>query len=367
MNPLQRLYQTKLALLATLATVAGVALLFFAHWVDRTGPAWLQAWPLTDVGSALFTTGLIAVFFEYVDNEDAEARATQRLDAAITRKASTIRDAVIDGFAFNADDLARVASPATLDQIARNTLALQLGDRQLAADVYTDLREQVIRAGERWYDLSLSVTLSPWDRGPARSPDALFVATVRREYRVTPTSSTMRFTCVSDLEEYRELLQDPSSTFAWYFRPVAGMTAASDDAFELVQFTVDGKPRSIRRSTRATGQSYSVNLGRPAEAGAKEVTISYTYRVLAQQSGHLIWLDIPKPTKGLKIDFRYGGCGIRYVNVVNFIASAQPTRITESPASVPTPSIEVSFDGWVFPKSGVAFVWVLEKEEAKHG
>jgi hypothetical protein len=32
------------------------------------------------------------------------------------------------------------------------------------------------------------------------------------------------------------------------------------------------------------------------------------------------------------------------------------------PASDPTPSIEVGFDGWALPKAGVGFVWVLEEE-----
>ncbi|GAA0830198.1 hypothetical protein ACFQVD_43045 [Streptosporangium amethystogenes subsp. fukuiense] len=43
----------------------------------------------------------------------------------------------------------RVASPDTLDQIARNALALQLGDRPLAEDIYADIKEQIIRSGER--------------------------------------------------------------------------------------------------------------------------------------------------------------------------------------------------------------------------
>jgi hypothetical protein len=30
----------------------------------------------------------------------------------------------------------------------------------------------------------------------------------------------------------------------------------------------------------------------------------------------------------------------------------------------PTPSVEVGFDGWMFPKAGVAFVWVLDEEVA---
>jgi hypothetical protein len=32
-------------------------------------------------------------------------------------------------------------------------------------------------------------------------------------------------------------------------------------------------------------------------------------------------LDFPRPTKGLKVHFAYGGCGIDRVNVVDYIAS----------------------------------------------
>lgn len=365
MPPLERLYRTKLALLATLTTVVGLAVLFVVRWIADAGPAWLRAWPLTEIGSTLFATGLIVIAFEYIDREDADARAMARLDAAITQKAPAIRDAVIQGFAFNADDLARVASPDTLDQIARNALALQLGDRPLAEDVYADIKEQIIRSEERWQNLDVSVSLSPWEGGPPSGPDAMFVVTVRREYRVTSPSSVMRFTCVSDRQDYRELLEDPSSTFAWYFPPAAGLTGASREAFELVQFTVDGQARNVRRSERAKGQVFSVTTGTSKNAEPREVTISYTFRTLARQHGHVLWLDIAKPTKGLKIELRYGDCGIAEMKTLNFIASARPTRVTESPNAVPTPSVEVAFDGWVFPKSGVGFVWVLEEEVRK--
>jgi hypothetical protein len=33
-------------------------------------------------------------------------------------------------------------------------------------------------------------------------------------------------------------------------------------------------------------------------------------------------------------------------------------------ATAPTPSIALRFDGWMLPKAGVAFVWVLEREIA---
>jgi len=72
-NPLHRLYRTKLALLATIFTVAGFALLFLAQWNHWAA---LSKLPIGDVGLALFTTGLIVVAFEYVDSQDADERAS---------------------------------------------------------------------------------------------------------------------------------------------------------------------------------------------------------------------------------------------------------------------------------------------------
>jgi hypothetical protein len=180
----------------------------------------------------------------------------------------------------------------------------------------------------------------------------------------------MRFSCVSDPDTYRDLLQDPTSAQVWYFKPIADLHGGSDDAFQLMQFNVNGKPRPIRRSRQARGQSYVVNLaykqveetGVPASASPQAVIVSYTYRVLVRRGGHLLYLDLGTLTKGLKIAFRYGGCGIQEVTPLCFIASAEPSRVLRSPTSTPTPSIEVGFDGWVLPRSGVAFVWTLQGE-----
>jgi hypothetical protein len=365
-SPLQRLYQTKLALLATVSTVAGVALMVLARWASTQMTLnWLHNLPINDVGSALLTTGLIVILFEYVDAQDAEERATQRLRKVLADSKGELRDAVVEGFAFTPDSLTNVASPATLDRVVENCLGLQLGDRTLAKDVYADLREQVVRAQERCQDVQVSVVLSRWDGGSAAGEGAMFVATVKWEYRVVPASPVMRFSCASDPDEYRELLQDPSSNGVWYFEPVAGLDGASPEAYELVQFVVDGRSRPIRRSQRAGTQTFTVNLGQEVVSDGREVTIFYTYRVLIQQRSHLLHLGVAKPSKGFKVQLQYGDCGIRYVNVLDFIASAQQARMVRSPASLPTPAVEVGFDGWVLPGSGVAFVWVLEDERGQ--
>jgi len=181
---------------------------------------------------------------------------------------------VVDAFAFKPDALTNVASPATLDRIVRNTLAIQLGDKALAAEVYDDLRTQVVRANERWHDVNVSIVLTPWAAGPASGTGAMFVATVRWEYRAVPSSSILRFACVSDLDEYRELGLGPTSTGMWYFEPVAGLDGASAEAFELVEVTVNGKARPLRRTTRAGSQIYTVSVGKDPDGGQSEAVIS---------------------------------------------------------------------------------------------
>ncbi|WP_082376144.1 hypothetical protein [Nocardiopsis sp. NRRL B-16309] len=361
-NLYQSLYKTKLTLLAVIAIVVGTALLLLSAWAEQQ-PGWelLSAAVVNDVGVALLTTGLVVIAFEYINREHGEAQAMHRLRQVVAEQAPAIRDAVIQGFAFNADDLARVSSPEVLDQIVRNSLAIQLKDRQLAEDVYTDLRQQVIRAPERWHDVHVSVALDPWKDGPAAGVGSMFVATVRWEYRVVPSSSVMRFSAVSDLDDYRTLLDDPTTTGAWYFEPIANLNGASPESFELVQFTVNGEERRIRRSSRKDEQTYTVDTG-VAAGSSEEAKISYTYRALVQKNSHLLAIDFPRPAKGVKVELWYGNSGIRHMTVLDPIASAQKSHITQRPDSVPTSTVEVGFDGWIFPRSGVVFVWVLEGE-----
>ena len=50
------------------------------------------------------------------------------------------------------------------------------------------------------------------------------------------------------------------------------------------------------------------------------------------------------------------------MSTLDLIPSVRPTRIEQPPASVPNRTIRVDLDGWIFPRSGVAFVWTLDAE-----
>lgn len=256
------------------------------------------------------------------------------------------------------------------DNVIRNSLALRLGDRTFAEEVYNDIRDQAVKASGRWHDAKVEVQLSPLDSsnhtGHGGEPDSahqepMFVVTVRWEYTVVPRHTTRRFACVDDREEYRDLMQEFDGTSAWYFAAKNGIDADSKDAFEVVQFTVNGEERPIRRAVRKSGQIYTVGLGTNPD-DETPVTISYTYRTVTAERGHLLYVGIEQPTRGIEVELDYGDCDIERVSVMDLIASSRSTRTERTPTSVPGRSVRVSFDGWAFPRSGVGFVWVSGTE-----
>ncbi|MCF6476538.1 hypothetical protein FAF44_50645 [Nonomuraea sp. MG754425] len=360
-SALHRLYSTKLVLYAVIGGLAGLALLVVVNVepaVLETG--WIRYVPLKDIGTALLSTALIAVLFEYLEGEDAESRVDERLTRLFPALADTVVSRVLDRFSAESRELPRAMAPEAIDRLATNALSARLGDRELAEEVYADLRAQVIATKERLRDFQVSITLSRFTAGPPSGTGSFLEAVTRCEYLTRDVPERLRFSCVSDIAEYRTLVRDPESTFEWYFEPVGGLHGGSAAAFELFHFTLNGREQQIRRTRRTTSQSFLVdNLAAPPhEQGMARV--SYAYKVLVQRNSHMLNIDVAQPSRGFRVQLSYGACGIRFVNVLDFIAGAVEPRILHTPG--PAPTVSIGFDGWVFPKSGVAFVWVLDEE-----
>jgi len=101
---------------------------------------------------------------------------------------------------------------------------------------------------------------------------------VQWDYTVTPSHPVRKFVCTSDRDEYNDLISDAPATSAWFMTPRPGFPASARNSFELVQFSVDGEERKIRRSERKAGQTYSVDLGDDVVRDGRAVRINHTYR-----------------------------------------------------------------------------------------
>jgi hypothetical protein len=361
---LDRLYRTKMALSCLVLVVSGISAIALGRAVEATGSWSVLKWvPWQELGGILIGAGALSVWLDHFLRREQEHLDELRLRHLFREQAPVMRDAVLDAFAANHEDLARVATPGLLDQLITNSLALRLDDRRFAEEIYQDIRDQAVGSSERWHDAALSVELSPADPGVRSKRGAeLFAVTVRWEYRTVPQHPTRRFVCVGDRREYAEMAGERGATSAWYLKPGTGIDPSTARAFELVQFAVNGQERPIRRAVRKSGQVYTASVGAAHVAAKTEVTIAYTYRTLTSQAGHLLFFDIEQPTRDLKVELAYANCGIASVATLDMIPSVRSTRIEHSPASLPGRTVRVDVDGWVFPRSGIAFVWTLESE-----
>ena len=177
---LHRLRRLKAALLAVSLTLAGILLMMLNAWLTplQLGAwQWLYALPLGELGGTLFGAGLLSTFFEYAFRRDQERAVTERFRQTIHEEAPALRDAVIEAFRFDRQDVARIATPTLLDDLARTSLGLRFGDPAFGREVYADIRHQAMAAEERWYDARVDATLGiPRGRSVAPTPSSTYVS-----------------------------------------------------------------------------------------------------------------------------------------------------------------------------------------------
>ena len=358
-----RLRRAKAALLAVSLTLTGILLIMLNGWLSSLNLgdwAWLHALPLGELGGTLFGAGLLGTLFEYSFRKDQEAATTRQFRQIIHDEAPAMRDAVIEGFAIRPEDLKRVANPELLDAIAANVMALRLGDEQFAREIYADIRDQAIRAVERWHDVEVRIRLSSaLERSTVGTP--LFDLTVEWEYTTVPAGPVRRFASTSDRAEYRELLLDVPATSPWFMQSRFGVDAASRGCYELLELTVDGRPQSFRRSARRTGQVYTVTLDEAAMSG-EEVRIRQTFRVVTPASGHRIYVELPQPARDVSLVLDYTNTDIATMTVTDMVSSSRSPHVSHAPAATNGRVIHVDAPGWLLPKTGFAFTWTLQSE-----
>lgn len=359
----KRLRKTKAFLLATSLTLAGILLIMLNGWMSNLNLGvwdWLHALPIGELGGTLFGAGLLSTLFEYTFRKDQEEATVEQFRQIIHEQAPAMRDAVVEGFAIHPEDLKRVANPDLLDDIAANVMALRLGDEQFAREIYTDIRDQAIHAAERWYDVEVRIRLSSaLERSTNGTP--LFDVTVEWEYTTVPSGATRRFACVDNRDEYTDLREDLPATSAWMMVSRPGMNASSKESYELLEFTVDGRPQTIRRATRKSGQTYTVHLDAKSRTG-EAVRLRQIFRTITPCWGHRLFFELPQPARNMALSLDYTNTNIAHMRVSDTVASARPVHVVRSPQEVADKVVKVSADGWLMPKSGFAFTWTLEQE-----
>ena len=359
---LERIYRLKLVIAGTLFVLLGLLVSLFGDWLETERAARLLIACVRSLSDVLVVTGGFGIAIDFFTGRDKEAADVERTRSVLKELTPDFTDAVLKGFAVERDDLKRVANPALLDGIATKVLALRLGDRQFAEEVYADVRDLAIRAPERWYDADVSIWLSSIDE---RDTDGVprFSVTVQWQYTVTPSHPTQRFACVSDRDEFHDLVTDVPATSTWFMTPRPGFDAAKREAFELLEFSVDGEARPIRRQSHKSGQVYSASIGDDVVKDAKPVRIRHTYRTIADPANHRLFVAIAQPARNVSINVDYSDTSISRMAVTDLVASSKRPHVGHLPEGSVGNELAIEVPGWVQAGTGFTFVWTLSSEE----
>ena len=178
---------------------------------------------------------------------------------------------------------------------------------------------------------------------------------------MVPKRRFRKFAVVSDRQRYDELVAQRGETSVWCRRPTPGFEVSDPEVFTLEQFTIDGVDVTFQRYADSTSQVYVVDLGDEVIRAGKPVVVTFRFCAAAPVAGHSFHLSIDRPTKDLDVELRYDPDVVGQVSLMDFASRGDGGRISDEPDAS---ALRYRYDGWLFPRAGLVFVWTLPSEEA---
>ena len=255
-------------------------------------------------------------------------------------------------------------SISRIDGIIRRCFQTRARNDELGDAIYYEMFETLFGKKDRQLELRsdfryhIRVTGFPSEEGvsdPVRRD--YFRVTTRVEYMKAIRNPVFMIGCATDNKQLAAFFEDPRCEYRWLLNPGEGLVPDRD--FQVSRVRIDGEAVPLIRTedTRCGREVWcgSEDLRKKLNRQARmEIEIETKQR----KSNRLFSAYLVYPTRGMEISFQYGGTGIRNVREIGFFAGKHPYPETsrEEGQSV---TLRLGNDAWIFPVSGVTFVWDL--------
>jgi alanine racemase len=249
-----------------------------------------------------------------------------------------------------------------IDSIIRNCFQTRARNVELGDAIYYEMFETLFGKEDRQlelrtdfrYDISVRA-LPPEAGGKPHARGDYFQVTTHVEYVKTIRNSVFMIGCALNNEQLEQFFDDPRCEYRWLLSRGEDLVAARDFRVDAVR--IDGEAIPLIRAEN-TDRGYEVwcggdvlrkKLNRPVKVEIEIITKK-------SRSGNIFSVYLVYPTRGLNISFNYAGTGLKNVREVSFFAGKHPDPevVREKGKSI---ALAVRADEWIFPKSGVTFIW----------
>ncbi len=255
-------------------------------------------------------------------------------------------------------------SISRIDGIIRRCFQTRARNEELGDAIYYEMFETLFGKKDRQLELRtdfhyrIRVTEFPAEEGvsdPFRQD--CFRVTTHVEYTKAIRNPVFMIGCALDNEQLAAFFEDRRCEYRWLLNPGEGL--APDRDFRVNRVRIDGEDVPLIR-TENTKRGCEVWCGSEElrKKLNRQARIEIEIETKQRKSNRLFSAYLVYPTRGMEISFQYSGTGIRNVREVGFFAGKHPYPETsrEEGESV---TLRLGNDAWIFPTSGVTFVWDL--------
>ena len=248
-----------------------------------------------------------------------------------------------------------------IDNIIRHCFQARTRNEELGDAIYYEMFETLFGKEDRQlelrssfrYDIKIAQLLEAGKSAP--SADDYFQLSTHVEYKKTIRSSIFMIGCASDNAQLAALIEDPHCEYRWILGHDDDLVAERD--FKVERMRIDGEDIPIAE-TKKTDRGYEVWCGDEALKAKINCEVKIEIEIVTKKakSNKVFPVYLLYPTRGLEINFNYENANLKNVREESFFAGRHP-QPSVSVAKGKFIDIKISDQEWIFPTSGVIFIW----------
>jgi len=248
-----------------------------------------------------------------------------------------------------------------IDNIIRHCFQARTRNEELGDAIYYEMFETLFGKEDRQLELrssfryDIKIAQLPEAGKSAPSADDYFQLSTHVEYKKTIRSSIFMIGCASDNAQLAALIEDPHCEYRWILGHDDDLVAERD--FKVERMRIDGEDIPIAE-TKKTDRGYEVWCGDEALKAKINCEVKIEIEIVTKKakSNKVFPVYLLYPTRGLEINFNYENANLKNVREESFFAGRHP-QPSVSVAKGKFIDIKISDQEWIFPTSGVIFIW----------
>ena len=251
-------------------------------------------------------------------------------------------------------------SIARIDSIIRHCFQTRTRNEELGDAIYYEMFETLFGKEDRQLELrscfryDIAISQLPEAAEPRRRSDAYFQLKTHVEYKKTIRSDIFMIGCASDQRQLDALIEDEHCEYRWI---LGGDDLVIERDFTVEKMRIDGEDIPIIEAKK-TGRGYEVWCGSDTLKPKINQEVKIEIEILTKKAkrNRTFPVYLLYPTRGLEINFCYENANLKNVRAESFFAGRHP-RAAISASRGKSINISISHEEWVFPTSGVIFIW----------